>query len=338
MDSITQAALGAAVGEALLGKKIGYRAAAWGAVLGTFPDLDILINPFVDSVTELRSHRGFTHSITFVVLCSPLFGWLLNKVHEKFMLGWLPWTKLAFGVFLTHILIDLPTTYGTQIFFPFSNTPHALDSIFIIDPLYTLPLLTGLILSLILKRSSNIQALTNYAGLTISALYLVWGLGIKAHVSSVFSSSFEHHYGYYEELKTMPNGPTTFFWSGYAIKNDTVYVSVYSIFDHNKKLQFEPIPRNSHLIIDIKQDRATKALLWFSRGYYSVQNKNERLLFYDLRFGRDDFWISDSGELVWKNVILFDETGAAYTFDQLIPSFNTRTNNFSRYWNRIWGE
>jgi inner membrane protein len=50
MDSITQVALGAAVGEAILGKKIGYRAAAWGAVLGTFPDLDILANPVLDAV------------------------------------------------------------------------------------------------------------------------------------------------------------------------------------------------------------------------------------------------------------------------------------------------
>lgn len=143
MDSITQATLGAAVGEAVLGKKMGLKAAAWGAALGTVPDLDILLNPFIDSVVELRIHRSLTHSITFTVLASPIFGWLINQIHRKDGVGWLPWTKLAFLVFLTHALIDIPTTYGTQFLFPFTDTPYTTDSIFIIDPLYTLPPFPG---------------------------------------------------------------------------------------------------------------------------------------------------------------------------------------------------
>jgi len=90
MDSITQATLGAAVGEVILEKKIGYRAAAWGAVLGTVPDLDIIINPFVDNVIELRAHRSFTHSITIALLLSPLFGWLINRFHSNLEVGWKP--------------------------------------------------------------------------------------------------------------------------------------------------------------------------------------------------------------------------------------------------------
>lgn len=65
MDSITHAAVGAAIGEAYLGKKAGYRAAVWGCVIATTPDLDIIVNPFVDSVNELYSHRNITHSLFF---------------------------------------------------------------------------------------------------------------------------------------------------------------------------------------------------------------------------------------------------------------------------------
>ena len=43
MDSLTQVVLGAAVGEAALGKKIGNRAIVWGGIAGTIPDLDVLI-------------------------------------------------------------------------------------------------------------------------------------------------------------------------------------------------------------------------------------------------------------------------------------------------------
>ena len=338
MDSLTQATLGAAVGEAFLGKKIGYRAAAWGAVLGTVPDLDIIINPFVDNVIELKAHRSFTHSITFAILLSPFLGWLINKVHAKLETGWWQWTKMIFFVFVTHSLIDLTTTYGTQILFPFSDTPYTTDSIFIIDPLYTLPLLSGLIFSLFFKKHSGTRRVLNYAGLIISSLYLIWGLGIKTHIHSVFAASFENQFGYYEKLKTTTNGPTTFLWTGYAVKNDTVYNSVYSIFDESKDLRFTAIPRNSLKIENFIDDRAIDTLLWFSRGYYTVVEEEGELTFYDLRFGRDDFWLGGEANYIWKNKIFFNEQGEAYSFELTIPSFNTRTENLSRYWNRVWKE
>ena len=183
MDSITQATLGAAVGEAVLGKKAGYKAAAWGVVLGTVPDLDILLNPFMDAVGEIRFHRSFTHSITFCVLASPVFGWLINKIHQKDGIGWLPWTKLAFLAFLTHAMIDIPTTYGTQFLYPFTNTPFTTDSIFIIDPLYTFPLLFGVITAQFLKRTSSTRRIFNYAGLFLSSLFSVYDLGTWNKIS-----------------------------------------------------------------------------------------------------------------------------------------------------------
>ena len=68
MDSLTQIVLGASVGEATLGKKIGNKALLWGAIAGTIPDLDVFIGHYVDSVTKNEIHRGFSHSILFCVL------------------------------------------------------------------------------------------------------------------------------------------------------------------------------------------------------------------------------------------------------------------------------
>lgn len=338
MDTITQITLGAAVGEALYGKKAGIKAAAWGAFLGTFPDLDTLANPFLDNVGEILYHRSITHSFLFCLLASPFFGWFIHKIHKTIGVGWWRWTKLAFWVFFTHIILDLSTTYGTQIFYPFSNTPHTLDSIFIIDPLYTLPLLLGLITALILQRNSKARSAANLLGLTVSTMYLIWGLAIKPHVNTVFEESFKHQYGYYETLKTVPNGPTTFLWSGYIIKQDTVYQAIYSIFDDNIDLQFTPIPRNSSHIEPYKQDRGVETLLWFSRGFYTVQKEDKMLVFYDLRFGRSDLWLNPGhAEYVWRNEILFDETGKANNFKLSIPSFDTRSAIFNRFWDRIWG-
>lgn len=337
MDSITQATLGAVVGEAFFGKKIGGRAAVMGAVLGTVPDLDILINPLVDNVVELRNHRGFSHSFLFCLLAAPGAGWLIDRLHKTAGIGWKRWSLMAFFTFFTHIMIDLPTTYGTQVLAPFTNTPYALDFIFIIDPLFTVPLLTGLLISLFFRRSSGSRRYINLAGLSLGILYLVWGFGIKTHVHSVFESSFKNQFGYYDKLKTTPNGPSTFLWNGYITKDDTVYHAVYSIFDSNKKLSFSAIPQNSHMIEPYLNDRAPEALLWFSRGYYTVTRADDQLIFYDLRFGRDDFWLTDEGTFIWGNRIKFDEQGDAHTFEPSIPAFNARTQNLARYWTRIWG-
>ena len=339
MDSITQATLGAAVGEALLGKKAGYRAAAWGAVLGTLPDLDILINPFVDTVNELYFHRNITHSFFFALLISPFIGWGIDKVHAQLEIGWKRWANLSFWVIATHILIDIPTTYGTQALQPFTNYPVTTDSIFIIDPLYTVPLLLGLLVSLFLNRTSNKRRIINYAGLTISTFYLVWGLGIKAHVHGTFQESFTQQYGNYEKMKTTPNGPTTFLWNGYIVKNDTLYHSLYSIFDESNDLEFKSIPRNSDKIEPYINDRALEALMWFSRGYYTVEETDDGdLLYYDLRFGRDDLWLTDQGDFVWRNRLIFDDAGNAHTFEQDLPSFDARSENLGLFWNRIWGQ
>lgn len=339
MDSITQATLGAAVGEAVLGRKIGYRAAAWGAVLGTLPDLDIIVNPFVDAVNQLYFHRSITHSVTFILLASPLFGWAFQKFYRRRDIGWKPWTLFMFWIFLTHVLIDLPTTYGTQILQPFTNHPFTTDAMFIIDPLFTVPIFLGLLSALVLRRKPAMGSVLNIAGLCIASVYLLWGHSIKSHVHGVYEQSFQHQFGYYEEIKTTPNGPTTFLWNGYVMKQDTIYQASYSIFDESADLSFSKIPRNSSLIDPYREDRAMEALLWFSRGFYTAEKTADgKIIFYDLRFGRDDLWLTTDGDFVWANELIVDVNGNAQSFNQSFPSFNTRSRNFALFWDRIWGK
>ena len=96
MDSLTQIVLGAAVGEAVLGKKIGNRAMLWGAVAGTIPDLDVFIRYFTDPITSSEMHRGFSHSLIFAILMAPIMGWIANKIHRKRDIGLKPWSWLFF--------------------------------------------------------------------------------------------------------------------------------------------------------------------------------------------------------------------------------------------------
>ena len=68
MDSLTQAVLGAAVAEATIGRKEGNKAILWGVIIGTIPDLDVIVARFFDPVRSLLVHRGFSHSILFILL------------------------------------------------------------------------------------------------------------------------------------------------------------------------------------------------------------------------------------------------------------------------------
>ncbi|MEN8957305.1 MAG: metal-dependent hydrolase [Flavobacteriales bacterium] len=95
MDSLTQIVLGAAVGEAVLGKKIGNKAMLWGAIAGTIPDLDVFIKLFADPITSTEMHRGISHSLIFSIAMAPILGWLVNK-HQKYTLVTL--TAIVFGL------------------------------------------------------------------------------------------------------------------------------------------------------------------------------------------------------------------------------------------------
>ncbi len=83
MDSLTQITLGAAMGEVVLGKKIGNRAMIWGAIGGTIPDLDVLANIFMNEIDALAFHRGIMHSFLFAFTMPFLFGWMAWRFYES---------------------------------------------------------------------------------------------------------------------------------------------------------------------------------------------------------------------------------------------------------------
>ncbi len=179
MDSITQAVLGGALGGAVLGRRFGRAAVVGGALLGTLPDMDVLID-YGDAVANFSQHRGFSHSLLVlaplaVLLAVVLDGW--HKRGEGAAVPFCRWLLFTGSILLTHPILDAFTTYGTQLLWPL-GPPVAWTSIFIIDPLYTLPLLVAVVIALI--RPPAPRALT--VGLTLSSLYLAWGLAAQQWV------------------------------------------------------------------------------------------------------------------------------------------------------------
>lgn len=342
MDTITQITLGAAVGEAVLGRKIGYKAPLAGAVFGVVPDLDILANPFLNEVQQIIAHRGISHSILFCLVTPPLFGWLLSSITRNRGVGWKAWSWLIFLVFLTHIFIDVCTSYGTQVFQPFSDYALSFNSIFIVDPFYTVPLLIGITCALFFRRDPRKRRWANYLGLGVSTLYLVMGFGLKWHVNTVFEENFRQDNLQVKRYMTTPAPLTEFLWTGYAESEGIIYAGIYSVFDDDRHIQFHQIPKNTYLIEPYLEDLAIRRLLWFSNGYYSVSRHEDGIYFTDLRFGRSDFWLSDStkdGSFVWNYRLEFNADSSKVTgFRHLEPSFGDGNTSFGKLLERILGD
>jgi len=212
MDSLTQIVLGAAVGEAVLGKKVGNKAPLFGAIAGTIPDLDVLARFFVDTVTATEWHRGFSHSIFFSVLFAPVFGWLVWKLLKNKEASWRDWSWLFFWGLFTHPILDAFTTWGTQLFWPF-KTRLAFQNIFVIDPLYTLPFMTLLILAIRHKRTSVTRRKLNYLGLIISSGYLLFTLALKGISYKSFLFNLENQGIAYSEISTRPSPFNAILWT-----------------------------------------------------------------------------------------------------------------------------
>ncbi|MFH0911609.1 MAG: metal-dependent hydrolase [Planctomycetota bacterium] len=151
MDSITQALLGATIGEVGFGAALGRKALVVGAICGLLPDLDLLVreqNPWYFMV----HHRGITHSVLALTAASPLLGYLLYRFYGR-EASWRAWSLLIFFSLVTHPLLDWCTSYGTQLFLPLTNRRFAIDAVAIIDPVYSLPLLAAVMLALFRRPS-----------------------------------------------------------------------------------------------------------------------------------------------------------------------------------------
>ena len=282
MDSLTQAALGAAVGEAVLGKKIGNKAAIVGAIIATVPDLDVLLMPLFDDFQRISIHRGYSHSILFCVLGAFLFAYILSRVKWiKDASFWKLWL-FSFMALFTHVLLDAFTSYGTQLFLPFTNWRVSFDSISIIDPVYTIPLLVGVLLSnFYFKKTDKQRGLPNNIGLVVSSLYLLFTLANKQNIEQVFQTQLEEQNILSFRMLTVPVAIGNTTWYGVAKDKTHLHIGKYSHLEKNK-IEFHSFPINEQLLNGLDEKLVDK-MKWFAQGYYTVAEKDGKIRIYNMQ-------------------------------------------------------
>ena len=281
MDSITQGVLGASIGEAILGKKIGYKGAIIGAIVATIPDLDVTLYLFYDKLEMLSIHRGFSHSIVFSIFVALLITFILSKIKLFYEVKFKLLLLFTWLCLFTHILLDTFTAYGTQLLLPFSDKRLGLDSINVVDPIYTIPLLTGLVLSVWIYKSSKKKSIFNRYGLIISSLYLIFTLLNKGNVKANISEKLNNKNIEYDSLLTMPVGIGNINWYGVAKDKDSIYMLKHSILT-NSNSSIESFAINEKYLYQIDEKVAEK-MRWFAKGFYTVEKVNDKIRIYNLQ-------------------------------------------------------
>ncbi|WP_103865932.1 metal-dependent hydrolase [Aquimarina sp. I32.4] len=307
MDSLTQIVLGAAMGEAALGKKVGNKAMLWGAVAGTIPDLDVLSNFFVDPITANELHRGFSHSIIFCIIAAPILGWMIAKIYKNKEADWKDWSWLMFLGLFTHPILDAFTTWGTQLFWPF-DYKVSFKNIFVIDPLYTIPFLVFVIIAMFYNRTHPKRKLFNNLGILISSLYMIITLVLQRYAWFTFWTNLENQHITYQEIQTRPTPLNSILWSANIETKDSFLIGYYSLFDKDDYIDFSEFPKNHHFLGAMKNDPLITRLIKLSEGWYTIEKHDDHLFFNDLRFGQLEI-DSESKKFAFSYELFYDKDG-----------------------------
>ena len=312
MDSLTQIALGSAIGVAVMGRRTAvWKAALWGAVAGTLPDLDAFID-HGNAILNMTRHRAESHSLLFLTLGAPVLAWLVSRLHgdapgfqrrtapsgNSISLGgsdprsggalgplFLRWWLALWLVLFTHPLLDTMTIYGTQLLQPFTDHPFGVGSVFIIDPLYTVPLIGGVVAALRLKSARGLR--WNLAGLALSTLYLAWSFGAQQHATQVARASLADQNINAQGLLVTASPFNTVLWRLVATTPTHYLEGHYSLFDNGRRITWTAHDRGAALMAEHGHEPSVARMAAFTHGFYSLSERDGRLFVTDLRMGQE---------------------------------------------------
>ena len=297
MDSLTQAVLGATVGYAIGGRYLGRKAALWGIGLGTLPDLDVLLQN-EDPIDNYIMHRSWSHSFLVTGLAAVPIGLVISRLHKNAHTVPGRMVLMVAMIFFTHILLDAMTIYGTQIFWFLSDLvpalpqgPVGLGSVAIIDPINTLPLLFATIWvffygSDVSSRRQILSRNVTIAALTISSLYLGWGLVAQNKIEKLARNQMASNGIVIDRLFTSPTFGNSLLWYVLVQEGDKVHYGVRSLLDdESEPLDFTLMERRSNTLDDLPDKRSAEKVMRFSKGFYRFAETADEISIADMRMG-----------------------------------------------------
>ncbi len=329
MDSLTQAVLGASIAGAVAPAGHRRKALLVGAALGTLPDLDVLID-YGDAVRNFTYHRGFSHSLLVLAPFSLLLWLLLRRWWAPVRDAPLPWLAAISLALLTHPLLDAHTAYGTQLLWPLPPPPTMWGTLFIIDPLYTLPLLAGTLLTAFWPARKWSNGMLR-AALTISTLYIGWSWLAQAVVERHTEDALSAMGLQDAPVFITPTPFNTLLWRVVVQTGEGYLEGFDSLLVNEGPMHFEAYASDRQALHAASNIWAVARLRWFSHDFVKARVHDDRLIVSDLRMGQEPAYVfthvaAARGNPHWQEI----------PTEHIPISFSDRS--LSQTWRRIWAE
>jgi inner membrane protein len=268
MDSLTHVLFGATLAQTGFRQRLGRRATLATIALASLPDLDVVAGLVSGRFGEWQHHRGFTHSLIFAPIAGPLIGWSISGF-ERWRAGPVPgeatgderlrwWIRLAFLALLSHPVLDVFTSYGTQLLWPLTNVRFAVDAVAIIDPFYSLiPLTIALIVGVAKPASARRVALKVFAFMTA---YVAGAWALNGQIEKTAAADF----GRPAEIQAYPLLFQPFFRRVLAVTPETAHVGYYSLLNP-RPIAWHVYPQGTGGAVEaVRRTGEAKLFEWFS--------------------------------------------------------------------------
>lgn len=299
MDSITHIALGACMGEAFAGRTLGKKAMLWGALAQSIPDIDFIASFWMETSANLLAHRGFTHSLLFCLVITPILALTAEKLHRPHDIRLRKWILFFGSVIFIHIFIDAFNNYGVGWFEPFSHQRISFNAIYVADPFFSIWPGIAFVALVYLSRWNTGRKKWWRMGLGLSSLYLLYCLFNKNNMDTDVKSILQKQQISYTRYFSTPAPLQNWLWFVVAGNDSGYHVGFRSLFDKDKSIAFQYFPRNDSLLKPFAGHEDVQKLIRFSQELYTIEKWNDTLVFNDLRFGQIIGWDNPRGKFVF---------------------------------------
>ena len=301
MDSLTHATLGACMGSLMLGKPLGRQALLWGAVAQNLPDIDGLANLWLPTSEGLLAHRGLTHSLPVAIVAAAGLAWLVHWVQRSRGVSVRQWFVFFAGQFTIHDLLDTTNAYGTGLLEPFSHERFSVHLLYVLDPLFTLPLLLSTLVLLVYNRRNTLSRAWAIGGICWAVLYVGAATVSKTIASRGIRQSLSAARPPETQYFATPTPFNSLLWYVVAKRNNGYYVGYRSAFDEpDQRTTFTFFSQQKPLLAGVIPSAEVTRLLRFADGYYTVEPNGQGLAIDVLRFGQVGGWQRATGPFVFR--------------------------------------
>lgn len=320
MDPITHGLLGTAVSQCLSMKKFSRQNWLIGALAAMAPDLDIFIRSSQDPLLFIIYHRNFTHSLAFIPVGGLIVGAFCLLLLPIFRQYWRLTLITAVAAYGTHGLLDACTSYGTMLFWPFSQERLSWDLIAIVDLVFMGILLVGVIIANYRK-----QVFPAFLAIVLSLGYLA-GICVWQHhkAMNIQQDLAKSRHQNLEKGRVLPQIMQWWDWHSLYINQNHVFLDNIKTSLWAKPISFAvtvvPLLEKQNLPQYIQKNplllRGFTVFQWFCDGYVSAIF-TKSLTMIDLRYllyrtpypvalwGLSFPTSSEKAQIIWESYLIF---------------------------------